>query len=126
MATAAQPRVTADEFLKMDLGPGLHELVRGEIVEMTPPGIPHGRICLRIAWLLESFGTQAGHGWAACNDSRVDIDAYTIRGADVLYYREDRWPRAEIETRPCPGPPDRTTPRSRHGQRAARTAARAG
>lgn len=106
MATVTKPLVTAAEFLAMDLGPGLHELVRGEIVAMTPPDVRHGRICSRIARILDTFGEEAAHGWTATNDSRVAIDELTVRGGDILYYREDRWPGKDMERVPCPGPPD--------------------
>jgi Uma2 family endonuclease len=106
MATVAQPRITAKEFLKMDLGEGRHELVRGAVVTMTPPEYWHGYICTNIAALLREFGRRTGHGHVASNDARVDVSDDTVRGADVAYYREDRWPRARVGKEPPPGAPD--------------------
>ena len=48
MSTTTKPRITAEEFLAMDLGEGRHELVRGEIFELTPPEYWHGYICVNI------------------------------------------------------------------------------
>lgn len=105
-ATATATRITADQFLKMDLGGGLFELVRGEIVEMPPLDYGHGYVCLNIGVLLHHFGRQTGHGHVASNDSAVGIDEYSVRGADVCYYSEARWPRSQVGTGRPPVPPD--------------------
>ena len=90
----------------MDLGEGVHELVRGEIVTMSPPQMSHGIVCFTTANLLHDFGRRTGHGYVATNDSTVLIDDENVRGADVCYYSEARWPRARaLQERP-PVPPD--------------------
>src|SRR5512135_1287360 len=99
MATAAK-KITAAEFRAMDLGDGLHELVRGEIVELTPPEYWHGYICLNIGAILREFGRRTGHGHVASNDSCVDVSDDTVRGADVAYYSEARWPRERVGQEP--------------------------
>ena len=44
MATVAPTKLmTAEEFMKADLGEGTFELVRGEVVEVPPPMPEHGR-----------------------------------------------------------------------------------
>lgn len=107
MATATPTtRITADEFLEMDLGDGLFELVRGEIIELSPPGPEHGCVCLNAGMLLQLFGRRTGHGYAMSNDADVSISHDTVRGGDVCYYSEARWPRAQIGPRPAPVPPD--------------------
>jgi len=105
MATAAT-RITADEFLRMDLGDGRHELVRGEIVEMPPAEYSHGLICLTVGALLLTYSRQTGHGHVASNDSAVGISDDTVRGADVCYYSEARWPRSRVGKERPPVPPD--------------------
>lgn len=106
MATVTKPQITAAEFLAMDLGPGLHELVRGEVVKMTPPDYRHGHVCLNIGRLLAGYGATTRLGHAATNDARVDIDRQTVRGADVAFYSEARWPRDRIGAEAPPVPPD--------------------
>ena len=107
MATAtAKPRISADDFLEMDLGDGVHELVRGEVVRMSPPLLGHGLICVNTSEILNNFGRQSGLGYAASNDSTVMIDDETVRGADVCYYSEARWPRARALHERPPVPPD--------------------
>ena len=107
MATAATRKITAEEFLAMDLGEGLHELVRGEIVEVPPPGPKHGLICTNVGAILRNYGRQAGHGYALGNDSVVSISGDTVRGADIQYFREDRFAKARVGDAPPPVPPDR-------------------
>lgn len=108
MATATtKAGITADEFLKMDLGEGRFELVRGEIVEMPPPPEPeHGYICLNSGSILREFGRATGHGYAASNDSAVRVGGGTVRGADVCYYSEARWPKSRLGQGHPQVPPD--------------------
>ena len=92
MATVAEPRtrITAREFLEMDLGEGRYELVRGEVVMCPPPEIRHGRVCANTTFYLEEYGRRTGHGHSSSNDSRVDIDEYNLRGdpvADLMMAR---------------------------------------
>jgi Uma2 family endonuclease len=111
MATATepkstQPKITAKEFLAMDLGEGLHELVRGEIITMNPPEPAHGYICGNVVGILREFGRRTGHGYVAGNDSAVEISNDTVRGADVSYYSEARWPKARLSEGYAQVPPD--------------------
>ena len=100
--------ITADEFMAMDLGEGRHELVRGEVVEVPPAMPEHGRICINVGFALELYARRTRVGYAIGNDSVVvtERDPDTVRGADVCFYREDRWPRAEVGTSPPPVAPD--------------------
>jgi len=103
MATEAKPKpkpklITAEEFMAMDLGEGLHELVRGEIVEVSPPGQRHGRISFKAGMILERFGSETRHGYVVSNDAGVQTerDPDSVRGADVSYYSNARLPESEI------------------------------
>jgi hypothetical protein len=49
---APSRKITAREFLAMDLGEGSHELVRGEIVMTGPPGPAHGSPCGSVIGIL--------------------------------------------------------------------------
>ncbi len=108
MTTATRTRITAEEFLKMDLGEGIHELVRGEIITLSPPEYWHGLVCLNIGSILHDFGRRTGHGHIGSNDSTVGISDDTVRGADLCYYSEARWPRSRAEQERPPVPPDLT------------------
>ena len=94
MATDARTRLlTAEEFMELDLGEGVHELVRGEIIEVPPARVRHGRVCMKIGVALDTFGTRTGHGFALGNDTAVVTTRGpdTVRGGDVLYYSNARW-----------------------------------
>jgi Uma2 family endonuclease len=109
MATAAKPKLlTAEEFMAADLGEGTFELVRGEVVEMAPPMPEHGRICVNVAFVLETYARQSGLGFTLSNDSAVltERSPDTVRGPDVCYYAHSRWPRAQVGQGLPPVPPD--------------------
>jgi Uma2 family endonuclease len=88
MATAELQLLTAEQFARLpDEGPS--ELVRGRIVKMNPPGVRHGRVCLRIGQFVQNFLDESDLGRALSNDSGV----ITQRGADVSYYSYARLPK---------------------------------
>ena len=107
MATVTK-LITADEFLEMDLGEGIFELVRGEIVELPLPMPAHGRYCGNSYFLLETFGRTTGLGYALSNDSAVKTERGpdSVRGADISYYSRALWPRERIGKGLIPVPPD--------------------
>ena len=100
--------LSAEQFLESLPESGSFELVRGEVVELPPPGPEHGRICLKVGFVLESFGRRSGLGYALTNDTAT-LTARgpdTVRGADVSYYTRARLPEAEIGNRLAPIAPD--------------------
>jgi Uma2 family endonuclease len=109
MATASQSKLmTAVEFMAADLGEGIFELVRGEIVEMPMPMPEHGVVCGNTSGLLWDYGRRSGYGYVLSNDSAVltERDPDTVRGADVTFYSHARWPRAQVGRTIPPVPPD--------------------
>ncbi len=110
MATATPTKLlTADEFMAAELGEGKFELVRGEIVAMTPPLMPqHGLVCANIAAILWNYSRQSGHGFALSNDSAVvtERNPDSVRGPDVCFYSHARWPRSQVGNTLPPVPPD--------------------
>src|SRR5208337_5161155 len=108
MASAAPARLmTALEFMEADLGDGTFELVKGEVVRMAPPSPEHGRVCINVGFVLESFGRQSGLGYAVV-DSAVQTrrNPDTVSGPDVCFYSQSRLPRSELGTGIPPVPPD--------------------
>ena len=45
MATTSKTLVTAERFMEMGLGPGSFELVKGEVIEVSPGNYSHGIVC---------------------------------------------------------------------------------
>jgi hypothetical protein len=104
MATAARPKlVNAEGLIADDFGNGCFELIRGEVLE-SPPAMPeHGRVCVNVGYVLETFGRQTGSGSTLSNDTAVVTERGpdTVRGPAVCFYR-DRRPSRAIRV-PLPG-----------------------
>lgn len=92
MSTAATKTMTAEEFYEYVHRPENQdkwfELVRGEVIELPPPGKPHGVVCGNVAWVLGSYVRQHRKGYVTSNDSGVILerDPDTVRGPDVAIY----------------------------------------
>jgi Uma2 family endonuclease len=97
MATTSKTLVTAEQFMEMGLGPGAFELVKGEVIEVSPGNYSHGIVCAAIVSILRLFGKQSGFGYVLCNDFavRTKRDPDTVRGADVAFYSHARLPHSE-------------------------------
>ena len=110
MATATPTKLlTAEEFMAAEFGEGKFELVRGEIVDVTPPPMPqHGLVCANIAAILWTYSRESGHGFALSNDSAVvtERNPDSVRGPDVCFYSHARWPRSQVGNTLPPVPPD--------------------
>ena len=98
MTTATTPpttkRMTAEEFCDWVHLPEnankWFELVRGEVIELPPPMKPHGRVCMNVAFALETYCRQRRKGYVTGNDSGVILerDPDTVRGPDVALYED--------------------------------------
>lgn len=86
---------TAEEFEKIAARLGSCELVRGEVVELSPGGYEHSRISANVAFLLEQWARQSKNGRVLTGEAGVvvETDPDTVRGADVAYYSFVRLPR---------------------------------
>lgn len=102
MSTASKPRLmTAEEFMDADLGDGLFELVRGEVLELSPPYSDHAYSCSRLSGVFYLYERESGYGYSLSNDAslRTRRDPDTVRGTDVCFYSEARFPRSQIGPR---------------------------
>jgi Uma2 family endonuclease len=97
MATTTDPRpktlLTAEQFMEMR-GDGSYELVRGEVIEVSPGNYLHGVVCSKVDRRLGSYGEETGYGYTLTNDTAVCTERGpdTIRGADVAFYSHQRLP----------------------------------
>ncbi len=96
---------TADELLRRPEDGGRYELVEGELKQMSPSGLEHGRIAARIAIHLGAHVRQhrLGEIYIAEAGFVLKSGPDTVRVPDVSYVSGER----VIETSGfMPGPPD--------------------
>ena len=90
--TTQKTLLTADEFLELYRHrDGKFELVRGEVVEMEPPGEEHGEVALNIGSSFHGYSRRSGAGRAGVETGhRLESDPDTVRGPDVYFSRSRR------------------------------------
>jgi Uma2 family endonuclease len=88
--------LTAEEFAALP-GSRHQELVRGEVVEIMPPGGSHGKIALRIGKLLDNWAEKEQAGVVGVESGFILArDPDLVRGPDVYYVRAERIPEGGI------------------------------
>ncbi len=63
---APRKLITAEQFWNMPLDGHKYELVRGELIEMTPPGGQHGRIAVDVKLCPQKFCEGASNWTGLC------------------------------------------------------------
>jgi Uma2 family endonuclease len=104
---ATTQTITTAEQLLQAAGLGRCELVRGELIMMTPAGFRHGCIASTINRVLGNFISQRGLGVVTGAETGFQIgrNPDTVRAPDVAFIGADRVP----ESKPAgyfPGAPD--------------------
>ncbi len=99
--------VTADQLLAMERGRVCHELIRGEVREMPPPGAEHGAVTLNIQAPLYNFVRehQLGRVFAAETGFLIERDPDTVRAPDCAFVRAERL-AGGVPKKYCPFAPD--------------------
>jgi Uma2 family endonuclease len=91
MSIASTNLVTAEELLKMgDIG--RCELIYGELVMMSPAGMEHGAVAMRLGRILDEFveANDLGEVFAAETGFKVESNPDLVRAPDVSFIRKDR------------------------------------
>ena len=103
-----QTLITAAEFEEMADRLGPCELVRGEVVTMSPAGMPHSRITAKMVVRLERWAEESGQGRTMAGGLGVIVERGpdTVREADVAYYSYRRLGREESPEGFSPVPPN--------------------
>ncbi len=102
----AEPITTAEQlFQASDLG--RCELLRGELIMMSPAGSKHGMIAARLAAILEDFVQSRGLGvvLGAETGFRIAENPDTVRAPDAAFIRRERI-EGELPDGYFPGAPD--------------------
>ena len=84
--------ITAEELFNMPDDGMLHELVRGELRTLPPPGPRHGYVCSAINALLRDHVRARQLGYVFSNDTGylLATDPDCVRGPDVSFVSRDR------------------------------------
>ena len=86
--------ITAEELLRMPRSER-YELVKGALVEMSPPpGTEHGSLAFQLSYLIGHFVKQheLGRVFAAETGFRLARNPDTVRAADVAFVAKSRLP----------------------------------
>ena len=91
MATARK-LITAEELLALTDKDKRHELVRGELIEMPPPGVTHGIVVFAFGLLLSNFTRENSLPFVFTSEVGIYIeqDPDTIRAADFALISHER------------------------------------
>lgn len=103
-----QTLMTARDFEAAAARLGFCELVRGEVVTLSPGGIRHSRSTAKATAMLEKWAEQAGLGRVLSGEVGLitERNPDTVRGADVAYYSYQRLPKEIQGDSFCAVPPE--------------------
>ena len=107
MSTTSTALMTAEDLLRLPRGYYRAELVNGELIKMSLPGLPHGRIALRLAAPLGQFVLEHGLGEAYTEIGfKLTSNPDTVLGPDICFISKQRLEEMGEVTGYWPGPPD--------------------
>jgi len=110
---ATRSLTTAEEFFK--LAPHLErcELVRGEIIEMSPPGLIHGIIAMELGARLLMYAKEHDLGQVFAAETGFIVEHATdeqsrdtVRGPDISFVRKEHIPEGGFDDTWGDFPPD--------------------
>lgn len=92
-SSTAKKLMTADEFWDFVHRPENmdrdFELIRGEVVEVSRPTTPHGRVGFRIGVFLEMYAEKVGVGYVVTESGVVlGDDSDSVFGPDAAYFTD--------------------------------------
>ena len=91
----ASTLLRAEEFARVAGVLGPCELVKGEIVRMTPAGVRHSKVTLRASFILETHNRAHRLGHVLSGEAGLILHRGpdTVRGADVAFISYQRLPK---------------------------------
>lgn len=106
--TALTQAMTADQLLKLPRDEGRCELVKGELIRMSPASARHGQItgCLHSALHAHVAARGLGVVCAAETGFLLARDPDTVRGPDVSFVARERIPAGGVPEGYWPFAPD--------------------
>jgi Uma2 family endonuclease len=106
MSTTTQTHLmTVKEFMNIDDEPNRHELIKGELLTMTPPKPLHGRIVANLAILLGQHVKAKRIGVVYSESGyHLESDPDTVLGPDMSFVSTERADQSDEHY--YEGPPD--------------------
>jgi Uma2 family endonuclease len=100
--------MTAEELLRLPDDHLRHELIRGVLTTMPPPGFEHGAIVMELGASLHGFVRQhdLGQVLAAETGFHIEFDPDTVRAPDVSFVRKARLGEGRLPRGYWRGAPD--------------------
>jgi Uma2 family endonuclease len=97
-ATIVNSLMTAEEFEAVAERLGACELVRGEVITLSPGGVPHSFLTASMVTLLGDWARRTHLGRVLTGEAGLitERDPDTVRGADVAYYSYERLPKGPL------------------------------
>jgi len=86
-------RITADEYLALDLEPG-HELIDGHIV-VSQARLPHARLTMRLIRAVDDWIRAAPDRGLLTVPIDVKLDNRNVYAPDLLWYSQTRMPEPD-------------------------------
>jgi Uma2 family endonuclease len=107
MSTSIQS-TTADDLLRMPDDGFRYELVRGELIQMSPAGNKHGRFAANVTGSLTPYvkANKLGAVYAAETGFWLETDPDTVRAPDVAFVSQKRLDEVGDVDGFWPGAPD--------------------
>jgi Uma2 family endonuclease len=99
--------MTAEKFFDLIIPDGRAELVRGEVVPMSFPGVEHGVIAARVTARLLTFVEANALGFVTTETGFIlERDPDTVRGPAVSFLSLERLGGQPVHKKFCPFAPD--------------------
>ena len=99
--------LTAEDLWKIVADGSRYELSRGELVPMTPVGIPHSVIVMRLGKLLSTYVDERRLGLVGTEGGfKLHRNPDTLRAPDIAFISKARLEREGIPPRFADFPPD--------------------
>jgi Uma2 family endonuclease len=104
----AQTVMTADELLAMPVDNFRYELVKGELIRMSPTGGEHGTIAATLTVIVGYFVREKKLGlvFGAETGFKIAFDPDTVRAPDFAFVSRERIPESGIPKGYWVGAPD--------------------
>jgi Uma2 family endonuclease len=109
MSTVTTKKLTADEFFDLPepADGAKRELVRGEVIVVSNPGLEHGEVQVNVAFQIKLYLKQNPVGRVFTESGVVtERNDDTVRGPDVSYYSKERLPLEKRVVKYNDQPPD--------------------